>query len=172
MSREEAERFVQERDGEVCIRLYRRRDGTVLTSDCPVGRRKRSRRRGAIAAFSGLLVTALFARGSPTLDRAASVLRKLGLELREPEPEFPAMMGVMADPEPANAATGEPHSTGIKQTRTHLSLLDRPGGNVVIGSVPARELVHVKRIEGAWVLLTYVTDDRATTGWTLGSLVQ
>lgn len=39
MSRSEAEALV---DGStrVCLRLYRRSDGTVITNDCPVGKRK------------------------------------------------------------------------------------------------------------------------------------
>ena len=37
MGREEAETLVQEREGRLCVRFYRRRDGTVLTQDCPVG---------------------------------------------------------------------------------------------------------------------------------------
>lgn len=48
--------------GHVCVRLYRRADGTVLTSDCPVGRAarlRRSLRRAAVAVASwlGLLST-------------------------------------------------------------------------------------------------------------------
>jgi hypothetical protein len=37
MTRAEAEALVRSREGEICIRLMRRADGTVLTSDCPVG---------------------------------------------------------------------------------------------------------------------------------------
>jgi hypothetical protein len=37
LSREEAEAFLAEREGRVCVRLYRRQDGTVITHDCPVG---------------------------------------------------------------------------------------------------------------------------------------
>jgi hypothetical protein len=33
----EAEALIQEAEGHLCMRLYRRRDGTVLTADCPVG---------------------------------------------------------------------------------------------------------------------------------------
>jgi hypothetical protein len=48
----EAERLLVEHEGNVCVRLYRRADGTVLTADCPVGvRRKRVKR--AIAAVAG-----------------------------------------------------------------------------------------------------------------------
>ena len=37
MSAEEVVSLIKETEGRVCVRLYRRRDGTVITSDCPVG---------------------------------------------------------------------------------------------------------------------------------------
>lgn len=37
MARAEAEALLLEKEGDLCIRLYRRRDGTVLTDNCPVG---------------------------------------------------------------------------------------------------------------------------------------
>jgi hypothetical protein len=40
MSRAEAESLIREKEGRPCARLYRRRDGTVLTDNCPVGLRK------------------------------------------------------------------------------------------------------------------------------------
>ncbi len=55
MTREEAELLMLEKEGELCIRLYRRTDGTVLTQDCPVGvRRKRLRLVGVLAIGGGL----------------------------------------------------------------------------------------------------------------------
>lgn len=39
MGREEAETLVQRHEGRLCIRFFRRADGTMLTQDCPVGRR-------------------------------------------------------------------------------------------------------------------------------------
>lgn len=39
MGREEAETLVQGHEGRMCIRFFRRSDGTMLTQDCPVGRR-------------------------------------------------------------------------------------------------------------------------------------
>lgn len=39
MSRDEAEQLVREKEGRLCVRFYQRRDGTVLTRDCPVGLR-------------------------------------------------------------------------------------------------------------------------------------
>jgi hypothetical protein len=37
MTREEAVALIQDNEGELCLRLYKRSDGKVLTSDCPVG---------------------------------------------------------------------------------------------------------------------------------------
>jgi len=40
LTSDEAEAFLAQR-GERCVRFFRRRDGTLLTSDCPVGRPKK-----------------------------------------------------------------------------------------------------------------------------------
>lgn len=57
MSRGEAEALVARTEGRLCMRLYRRADGTVLTRDCPVGLRAVRRRvsRAAGAAFAAVL---------------------------------------------------------------------------------------------------------------------
>jgi hypothetical protein len=69
MTREEAEKFVAEREGSVCVRLHRRFDGTVLNRDCPVGLRALRRR---VATVVGLALTgglALFIWGSTLFGR-------------------------------------------------------------------------------------------------------
>lgn len=58
MSTADAERLLRGADqGRVCVRLFRRADGTVLTRDCPVGLRQRLR-----AAFvrAAALVSAMW----------------------------------------------------------------------------------------------------------------
>ncbi|WP_394820918.1 hypothetical protein [Pendulispora albinea] len=57
MPREEAEELLRSR-GELCVRLYRRTDDTVLTTDCPVGveARRSKNRRLALAAIGGSLI--------------------------------------------------------------------------------------------------------------------
>jgi hypothetical protein len=56
LSRDEATRLLAEREGSICVRLYRRADGTALTADCPVGvRRKRVRLAVYGAAGAGAL---------------------------------------------------------------------------------------------------------------------
>ena len=37
MGQAEAEGLLRRHEGHLCVRYYRRRDGTILTSDCPVG---------------------------------------------------------------------------------------------------------------------------------------
>lgn len=61
LSRAEAEAFLANVGGSVCVRMYKRTDGTVLTADCPVGVRKKRIKRlvlatvGGVAAAAGLL---------------------------------------------------------------------------------------------------------------------
>jgi hypothetical protein len=45
MSRAEAESLVRQREGRLCVRFYRRPDGTLLTEDCPRAGRAAARRR-------------------------------------------------------------------------------------------------------------------------------
>lgn len=40
MTEVEALQLVAQREGRVCVRFYQRHDGTVLTTDCPVGRKR------------------------------------------------------------------------------------------------------------------------------------
>jgi hypothetical protein len=44
MTADQAQALVNEKEGKVCVRFYRRKDGTMLTSDCPVGVRIERRR--------------------------------------------------------------------------------------------------------------------------------
>lgn len=39
MPREEAETLLLKTEGRLCVRFYRRADGTILTQNCPVGLR-------------------------------------------------------------------------------------------------------------------------------------
>ena len=49
MTRREAERVVLGAEGRLCVRFYRRRDGTMLTQNCPVGLIKLKRRVSRVA---------------------------------------------------------------------------------------------------------------------------
>jgi len=63
MSRQAAEAMLTNTEGRVCVRFYRRSDGTIITADCPAGirafRRKIARTAGAslsavLTFFAGL----------------------------------------------------------------------------------------------------------------------
>jgi hypothetical protein len=69
MSRADAEALVKKAEGKVCVRFWKREDGTVITQDCPIGIRiaRKIRRSVAFAAatIAGALgLTAAFLRPS------------------------------------------------------------------------------------------------------------
>src|SRR5688500_20064544 len=58
MTAAEATELVQAREGRLCARFYRRSDGTLLTTDCPVG--LAALRRRLARAWAAALAIALF----------------------------------------------------------------------------------------------------------------
>jgi hypothetical protein len=177
MTREEAESFVAERTSDVCIRLHRRHDGTVLTSDCPVGRKKKVRRWRAVAAFAGLVVTALAARGLLNSDRLASTLRRLGVappKIDAPQGEVMGMM--LAAPRPLPKETPPKRAVeekGMYATRYGFDLVESIGSGIPVGHVPAHQIVLVKRVVRQWAFVRYVSDEgRVVDGWTLTNALQ
>jgi hypothetical protein len=63
MTAEEAMNLIREREGRLCVQIYRRRDGTVLTADCPVGARLTARQRLRKILAALVLVPALLLAG-------------------------------------------------------------------------------------------------------------
>ena len=49
MSRVEADRLINQAEGRLCVRFYRRRDGLIITRNCPVGLRAIKRRLSRVA---------------------------------------------------------------------------------------------------------------------------
>src|SRR5437868_4816916 len=65
MTREEAERLVTNAEGRLCVRFYRRQDGSIITQDCPVGwakikQRTRFYATAALSMLMALLTGVLF----------------------------------------------------------------------------------------------------------------
>jgi hypothetical protein len=61
MTRREAETLITNAEGRLCVRFYRRADGTVLTRNCPVGLRALKRRVTRIASATLTAVLGFFA---------------------------------------------------------------------------------------------------------------
>jgi len=92
LSSEQAESLLRERGESMCVRLFRRSDGTVLTSDCPVGGRKRFWRKVTAGAAAGLAAGFTVA--------ALGGHQQGGMVMGEMEP----MMGQMVAPEMGKVA--------------------------------------------------------------------
>ena len=60
MTRDEAESLIMNAEGRLCVRIYRRADGSVITSDCPVGWEKIKQRTRVYATALASLLMALF----------------------------------------------------------------------------------------------------------------
>jgi hypothetical protein len=111
MTRQEGEQLLDDREGQVCVRLYQRADGTVITSDCQVGARARRSRRVALgAALSvGAATAACFAwlfaqvgryhppRDARPLDAAARAKDQRARDIAR-ELEMGAGSWIMGDP--------------------------------------------------------------------------
>jgi hypothetical protein len=102
MSRPEAEKLVREREGNLCVRFYRRPDGTVLTADCPVGlaNLRRTVRRAAVAALTlagsllaGVLAFAGWERDFFGNSRSGNGFLSRWLRGTKPVPMMPVVMG-------------------------------------------------------------------------------
>lgn len=50
MSKAEAERLIGQTEGRLCVRFYRRQDGSIITQNCPLGLRAIKRRLSRAAA--------------------------------------------------------------------------------------------------------------------------
>ncbi len=93
MSRREAESWIARTEGRLCVRFYRRKDGSIITQDCPVGLRALKRRAQRIkrAVASSLLgfLAGIGANGS--INRIGTFL--LGLD--SPDAYYGHTMGVV-----------------------------------------------------------------------------
>ncbi len=120
MGADEAERLLAERaGGTICVRYYQRSDGTILTSDCPTGARRKRRRKLALAAVAG--AGAALAAASATLAPPAATMGEMPVTTRLAPPiEEPHSLA----PSPPEPRTPEVHP--------------EPKQHVVLGRMPVR----------------------------------
>ena len=133
LSRLEAERLVTEREGGVCVRFYRRADGTVLTADCPVGVRRRRRWLAFSALAVGTLSTVAGMFLAPPVDAPP-----VALVTPEPDP-LPAPPATDEPPPPSSAAmVYEPppvvlSSAPINPPPPRAAKVKRPADELIMG---------------------------------------
>jgi hypothetical protein len=108
MTKDEAEALVNAREGKLCVRFYRRADGTVLTEDCPVGlrwaRRKLAGMLTGIAAAIAVLIGGIALGKSNSTSSGSGQRQSRGLMTRFGEwldpPLTHQVMGDVAPPSP------------------------------------------------------------------------
>ena len=109
MSRQEAEDLVTNAEGRLCVRFYRRTDGTVLTDNCPVGwaRVKQRARVYTTAAFSlimtllgGLAFVSFFSRQSKQVTMGEIAVRPTPTPIPTPDDSHMVMGAVAYHPTP------------------------------------------------------------------------
>ncbi|MGD9589151.1 MAG: hypothetical protein AB7Q37_01195 [Pyrinomonadaceae bacterium] len=110
MTKFDAENLIAAGEGRVCVRYFRRTDGTVITADCPVGWERLKRRAISVAGavFSLFIAISAGLLSVAFLKSGATYLR----EVRErvvPKPE-PVLMGAIAMPPEQD----HPPSNGVK----------------------------------------------------------
>jgi hypothetical protein len=84
MTREEIAQLIQENEGHLCGRMYRRADGTLLTSDCPVG--LRTVRQRLIRATCGLAAMMLALIGGMVWGRGWTRTSSTGVNIVDDGP--------------------------------------------------------------------------------------
>lgn len=123
MTRKEAEKLIASAEGRLCVRFYRRSDGTILTRNCPVGLRA--------------LSTRLWRFANATVSTALGFFVGLGLDTALCAKKQPAMTGAMTTPiSTGRLATMDTPPTEVEsQTWTT--------GQMII--TPPRETARVRR---------------------------
>ncbi|OLE51144.1 MAG: hypothetical protein AUG51_24195 [Acidobacteria bacterium 13_1_20CM_3_53_8] len=98
MSRREAEALISRTEGRLCVRFYRRGDGTILTENCPVGLRAIKNRLSKISrAIASTVLSFLAGLGFYTaLNKLESVV------MTESQIESNRVMGTLANEEPSH----------------------------------------------------------------------
>lgn len=99
MTTQEAENLLENSEGRLCIRYYRRADGSVITKNCPVGwaKVKQRARVFATAAFSlivGVLSGLMFVSGFSRQKRTVEIGTLI--PFATPTPKYEPLMGAVA----------------------------------------------------------------------------
>lgn len=107
MSRPEIEAVIQKSEGKLCVRLYRRQDGTVITRDCPKGLRALKQRAVKRLALAASLVLSAIGCGP----QAENIRKATGLSIFGTGTSV--TMGDMAAP-PTTGAIAPPLTGKVK----------------------------------------------------------
>ena len=137
MTRREAEALIAGAEGRLCVRYYRRADGTILTDNCPVGLRAIKRRLSRIASatlstvlgfFAGLGLYTAFDERHPAPVRTMGAIAVTPLKVEAP-PEH--VLGMIATDQPT-VFDGRENGEWVKGEMAR-PLTDQSGGGTAEG---------------------------------------
>jgi hypothetical protein len=140
MTRAQAERLVTETEGRLCVRMYRRLDGTVVTADCEGAIKLAARRFGRFArtATAVVLTAALAPLGFSRWLNASPTEKSSDPAVCVKPPEQPAKQGeaiaIMGDMV-APAPQPQPHPVQF------LGRMANPRNHVMLGKMAAQPLM-------------------------------
>ena len=117
MSKHDAESLIARTEGRLCVRFYRRKDGSIITQDCPVGLRALKRRASRIKrAIASTVLGFLAGIGANAVAvKLAFLSLDPGTGWRKPEP----LQGAIALRPPTTEVVGKhiPETRRPKQKR-------------------------------------------------------
>ncbi len=159
MTRKDAESLIARSEGRLCVRFYRRADGTILTRDCPRGLRaltdRVSRMAGAILSAM-MAMTPVFAQSPASApNQAESKNKELGMDVTVVDPTNAVITNAKVSLcRCKNRATNDvsTDSTGVARFRSlakgaYQIVVQAPGFKV------SRQTVIVKKMEQLQVKL-------------------
>lgn len=136
MTRAEAENLIRRHEGCLCVRFFRRADGTILTRNCPRGLERITRRISRIAAA---LLTATMTVGSAF----SQALSKNTQQTQENQGNTGVDLTVV-DPTGALIPNAQVHLCGCKDHQKVDVSTDASGAAHILALSPGKYLVEIK----------------------------
>lgn len=137
LTRKQAVALITETEGRLCGRIYRRRDGTVITKDCPVGlraiRRRVARVAGAVFATVVAMSSAVFGQ-KPSKDESCK--QQVSVSRKNSEPADAPLMGTILDPNGA-VVSGAKIKITERSYRKSVQATSNDEGNFQVAKLPA-----------------------------------
>jgi hypothetical protein len=157
MTADEAATLIERADGRLCVRLYKRADGTVITRDCPVGLRatmRRLRRRAGAVLAAALSLTAV------VTSRETFAMAQDGRAASEQkEQKDPPIMGKIAIPRGGNVDVAVRGADGTAIPAARVALIDLGTGDEIVAEAGEESGFVFRNVpEGVYTLVVLADD--------------
>jgi len=146
MSKTEAENLIQTAEGRLCVRFYKRTDGSVITQDCPVGWAKVKQRTRAYATAAASLVFSFFGAiglvGAFNKSQQTSIMGDIAIATPTPKtsPEEPRiLMGGISPMTPTPTPKRTPKATPKNQPLMGKIAVPKENRQMIMGEIEERK---------------------------------